>query len=537
MRRTEHLGARLLTTLGLAASVAYLVWRATASLAGSHLWLSLPALLVEIVALLGAAVLAWALWPLPQLPAVNGASAPAAAPLAATMDAVVRVQSQADHEVRATLLALRSVRGLEHVVVVDLSARPAVALLALEFQAVYAATDPADHNGVQVMVAAVRTPYFLLLDAGDVPTHDIIERLHAQAGPQVAVVQGLGTAFAPDSAEHGPGGRHELEFERRALNPALGARGCAAWTGSGSLVCTGALDEIEIDGGNAVGAHWRFGASLLAAGWRIASPAETVVVVHRTVDSDAEVRGRRVQRAEAARRTVYGRGGALRISRHTVRQRLALLAWAVRPLSGLRRALFVALLAVAVVAGAPPFQASTLTLVCLWLPAFLYTSLGLSLLSGWTLRPGDRTRASLQAMGPAWASLRATDARWAVHVDRARFGNPMAAPRRRPRTGVGVAGAVAVISLALVLRGVSERLTHTLPEVASAALMAMLMVSLWVLGLSLDVLRVLARRTQLRRSVRVVSSLAATLDDRAVSIVDVNALGAGLLSQTELGVG
>jgi hypothetical protein len=522
MRRTEHLAARALAAVGLVATCAYLVWRVGFSLHDTDLWLSLPVLAVEVVGFLGAAALTWALWPVPATyRAGNDATG---AP--ALLDAVVLVDQQPDHEVRATLLALRAVQHVAQVVLVDLSARPEMAALANHFHAVYAASDPADRNGVRVMLATVRTPQFVLLEAGDVPTGDIVDRLVAGFDdPQVAVVQGLGVSLAEDSAEHGPNGRHELVFERSSLNPALGRRGHAVWLGSGSLVRTDAAREPMV--GNDVGLEtlWQMSADLMASGWKIVAPGGVAVVAHRGVDAEQAVSQDRVQRARAARRMVFGPRGVLRSGSFSAGQRLSLLAWSVRPLSGLRRVVFLTLLGGALLAGSVPFHASALALVVAWLPAFVYTSLGLALLSGWTLRPGDRARWSLHSMGAACQSLRSTVA--AHPVGRAPI---VALPA--PQYGAGLVIAVVGLSATLVLRGVSDRFTHTLGAMPQSALMALLIVTLWALALSLDLLRVLARRRQLRRSVRVVSSLAATLGERAVSIVDLTPLGAGLISQT-----
>ena len=150
MRRTEHLGGRLLTAVGLVAATVYLVWRVTFSISGAPLWLSLPVLAVEFVGFAGAALLVWALWPGVHRPQAASADCEPA-------DVVVRVDDQPEHELRATLLALRSVRGVAGLTIVDLSARPCVAGLATEYGAVYAATDTDDHNGHAEMAAAVST--------------------------------------------------------------------------------------------------------------------------------------------------------------------------------------------------------------------------------------------------------------------------------------------------------------------------------------------------------------------------------------------
>ncbi len=238
-KRQEHTIARVVTLIGLVASCFYLSWRACFTLAGTDLWLSIPVLLVEISGFVGGALLVWALWPQRDRQA-----SPADSIDASAVDVLVRVHHQGEHELRATLMALRAVAQVSDVIVVDVSARPAIASIAAEFQHSYAATDSGDCSGLAVAVAAARTSRFLLLDAGDVPTTDIVSRLaRASVDERVAVVQGLGVSFAADSIEHGPHGRHDLTFERGALNPALGTRGCAVWTGSGSLISVDALRE------------------------------------------------------------------------------------------------------------------------------------------------------------------------------------------------------------------------------------------------------------------------------------------------------
>lgn len=527
MRRTEHLGARALTTVGLIAALVYLSWRALYSLSGTRLWLSVPVLAVEVVAALGAAVLAWALWPAPAVHVVSLAGPETPAPT----DVVVRVSGQAKHEVRATLLAARRVTAAAELIVVDLDGRSSVAGLAAEFGARYVATDPADWNGLRAVLAEVTTAQFLLLDAGDIPAGDIVPRLAVDlADLRVGVVQGLGSSAAEESPDHGPSGRHELLFERHSLNPALGARGVAVWLGSGSLVRTEALRSVPIEQGSPLIAGWLTGAAMAAGGWQITAPGDVPVFAHRTVHAEDEVFDDRVARSRAARRLVFGTHGALRGRGLPLRHRLAMLAWSVRPLSGLRRMVFVGLLVLALLSGTVPFHGEALVLLCAWLPSFLYTSLGLALLSGWTLRPGDRARWSLHSIGAAWAGLRAS---------------PVPRPSRSPQPsrapivtlparqyGAGLVVVVVSLSIVLLLRGASDRFTHTLGELPQPVLMVLLTVTLWTLALSLDLLRVLGRRHQLRRTARVVSSLAATMGERSVSIVDLTSLGAGLLSQT-----
>ena len=534
MRRREHLVARAVTALGLVASVAYLTWRIGFTRGGPW-WLAVPTLVIEVAAAGGSAALAWALWPMPAAvhpprPADDGAPAGSegASLVRVAVDVLVRVTDQADHEVRATLVAAKSMRGVQRVLLVDHSERPGMAVLAKELGAVPVplTATPAGPSALAAITAAA-TPWCVMLAAGDVPAIDLVDRLAPYLDdPTVAVVQGLGRSFAEDSPEHGPNRRHELTFEWTGLNPALGTRGVAMWLGTGSIVRLDALRDVAAPtGAHPLESHWSATSALLAAGWKVVAP-DVTVLARRSLPSEAAVHVDRADRARAARRLLFAPGGALRRGPLPTPVRLAHLAWAVRPLSGFRRSAFLAVLCGALLAGQVPFTAGVAPLLAMWLPAFLATSIGLALLSGWTLRPGDRTRWSLHTLGPVWSSLR--------HEPVARPGGH----RRVPALyGAGLTVAVVALSVVLVLRGLSERVTHTLGELRQGQLLALLLVSLWTLALSLDLLRVLARRAQLRRSPRVVAALTATLGDLGVTVVDMTPLGAGLLSTSAAAVG
>ncbi|MCB0980464.1 MAG: hypothetical protein H6513_14355 [Acidimicrobiaceae bacterium] len=534
MRRREHLVARALTALGLAASLAYLTWRVGISTWGPW-WLAVPTLLIEFVAVAGSALLAWALWPMPAAarPPHPAATRPengseGAALVRVAVDVLVRVTDQADHEVRATLVAAAAMRGVQRVLLVDHSGRPGMAALAEEMGAIpVPLTATPSGPSALASVTQAATPWCVVLAAGDIPSIDLVDRLAPHLDdPTVAVVQGLGRSFAEDSPEHGPNRRHELTFEWTGLNPALGSRGVAMWLGTGAVVRLDALRDVAaVAGTHPLESHWMATSDLLAAGWKVVAP-DVTVLARRSLSSEAAVHVDRADRARIARRMLLGGGGALRRGPLPLHARLAHLAWAVRPLSGFRRTAFLAVLCGALLAGQVPFTAGLVPLLALWLPAFLATSLGLSLLSGWTLQPGDRTRWSLHTLGPVWSSLRAQPAtRSSGHL------------RVPALYGAGLTVAVVALSIVLAMRGLSERVTHTLGELRQGHLLALLLVSLWTLALSLDLLRVLARRAQLRRSPRVVAALTATLGDLGVTVVDMTPLGAGLLSITPAAVG
>jgi len=406
---------------------------------------------------------------------------------------------------------------------VDLRGRDAVAALAREFDAEYLVAERHDRHGLASVITRVTTPIFLLLDAGDIPTTDIVGRLAGHlVDERVAVVQGQGRSLAEDSPGHGPDRRRDLVFERASLNPALGRRGVATWTGSGSLVRTTAMHDTAPADAPALEVQWEWSADLLAAGWKIVAPA-TAVLAQRSLVDEAALYTDRIHRARASRRLVFGAGGALRPSTLGPTARLALIAWAVRPLSGLRRAVFFGVLCGVLLSGMAPFEATTTLMVFVWLPALLYTSAGLAFMSGWTLRPGDRVRWSLHTIGPAYNGLLGD-----VPEDEDEQRSPVVVAHSL-RYGGGLLVAVLALSIVLMMRATSELVTHTLGEMTNTTLIASLLVGVWALVLSLDLLRLLNRRGRVRRTPRVASTLAATLGDHAVTMVDVAAGGAGVV--------
>jgi hypothetical protein len=502
----------VLAALGVASTAGYLIWRAGWSLQGAPLWLSVPALVVEVLGFLGSVLLVWTLWARP--PRVHLADA-----WIGSIDVVVRVDAQPLKDVRATLLAVRAMAGIGECAVVDLSARPEVVTLALEFRAGYRATDPDDHNGLRVAATVGIAPAFALIEAGDVPHPDMVTRLGPiLADPRVGAVQGLTVSLADDTLEHGPNGVHDLVCERTALNPRLGSRGVSMITGSGSLIRRSPLLSLSIGQHPPAEQQAVLSAQLMAGGWQIVAVAGDPVVATAPVYASRTAAVERLQRSRAAYRLLGGRFGALRGRHLGLRERMALLTWSVRPMSGVRRAAFVALLVTALLAGRVPFNADLTVLVAVWLPGAVATSVGLSLLSGGTLRIGDRTRWSLQTMGAGLCT---------VFVASYRI-------RRSGSHSSALVAVVTVLSAAVGLRAMSNRWTDWLRPLPPGQLAALLAVSLWLLAMSLDTLRLLAGRAQLRRAHRVPALLNVSVSGRRGFIADLSAFGAGVVLDTEL---
>ncbi|HSB86480.1 MAG TPA: hypothetical protein VLD86_09230 [Ilumatobacteraceae bacterium] len=521
MNRWAHGVGRGLAAIGTLATAAYLGWRFATLPSGSPSWLVALSLAVEVVGFGSSLLLLWALWR--RLP--HSTRFDRSIGNAEDVDVVVRVDDQPVHHVRATLLAVRSMPA-GRVVIVDLGARPEVAAMAAEFDTVYAAPDVDDHNGLKTCSAASSTSIFFLLDAGDIPSVDAIATLLPHVDDdRVAVAIGQSIMADDDSAEHGPNGIHELAFDRQRLNPALGLRGAAVFTESGALVRRAAVDSVPVDDDKPIEAQARWSLALLEHGWKVVAPTGEPVLVRQVIDSQDVVYEHRVARARAARQMVFGHGGILRWSSLRPGQRLAVAAAAVRHLSGLRRAGFIAALVGALLTGMLPLRPDVSVLAAVWAPGWLLTSAGLALLSGWTLRPGDRTRWSLRNLGASWQGLRHPTA---FEQRRA----PVMTPHALQHGGALVASVV-VLSSVLMMRGLSEQWTHALGVMPYRWLAGLVAVGLWSLALALDVLRMMGRRTQLRRATRVVTSLPAVVDENAVFVLDLTPLGIGFETTIE----
>ena len=526
--------ARMCCAVGLAFACAYLVWRIGWSLGSAPLSLAVPALALEIGGALGAATLVWALWP--GTPSGSSSATGTSStgtrstgtgdPWFGEVDIVVRVVDQPMTDLRASLLAARSVDRAAAITVLDLDDRAEVRALALELGVAYRAAEVGDRNGLRSAAVLHRAPAFLLVDAGDVPSVDAIVQLTSFVDRStIAVVQGRCETYGGDSAEHNPDGRHELTFERRSLNPCLGQRGMAVFTDAGALVRREALATMPIDDDTVLAAQWQTSIELMRAGWEVIAPAKCVVIGRQASRDLFAINTDRVHRAYAARAIVTGPRGALRVGGLSHAQRLAFVAWTVRPLSGFRRALSFVMLVGVLLGGREPFVANASAAATMWLPSFVLVAVGLSMLSGNTLRVGDRTRWSLRYAGVALCSLPPFTV---AHAGRRSGDSPAA--RLLPAM-------ITAISVVVVLRGVSERWTHTLGPLPRESLIAALMCAVWLLLMAMDSLRLLARPLLPRRDFRVGSWQAASLQDQIVFMVDVSPRGAGVVVERQVMTG
>ncbi len=576
-RQAQAFG-RLAALGALAAGVGWVVWRSTAGRHGVPWWLGAGWSAVEVVGLVGWAALVWALWRDPAEAESRDQVTDAGRERPATALVVVRSGERPVDAVAATVMA---VGDLAPVTVLDVVGRDEVREYAASVGVGYVVPAELDagHDPLVVLATHCAHEHLVLLDAGDVVVPDIVARLGARLAPDVAVVQGAVAVLRAGSAgqvrplldlDDGDSDAVaviERRFESHVLNPALGSRGVAHLTGSGALVRTAALASLR--GPEAVEAdepvpvrtgsprtepaameHARLTVALLAAGWRITAVAGPPVVLaasadaggsplHEAVDSvrgasvatDPIVADRaRAVAASAARLSASAALGRRSPGRLSLTARLSLLAWSVQPLAGIRRSIFVALVVAAVLAGSLPFTWSLAAVVGLWAPWFGLSALALWSLSGGALRPGVRSRAAMLCLGPSWRGVMTPNGVVAPgrHVLAGAFGFPY---------GTSTAAAIVALGVVLAMRGLSERITHTLAAMATTDSAVLLVVALWTLASGLSALRLLTVRRLSGRATRVATSMFGTFDDRPVLVVDLSPTGAAISGGLDAAVG
>jgi hypothetical protein len=165
-----------------------------------------------------------------------------------------------------------------------------------------------------------------------------------------------------------------------------------------------------------------------------------------------------------------------------------------------------------------PYDPAPVELV-LALGSIVAVSIGIGLASGWTLRPGDRCRQSVRRLGAAWRGMLSSDP----------------GPSDATRTDAGLAApiVVALLGLVLAMRGVSDRVTHTLQPLPYGGGATLLLLALWTLAVTLESQRLLGARRR-RRTERVTSATRAALRDGAiedrVAVIDLSPRGASVIA-------
>jgi hypothetical protein len=191
------------------------------------------------------------------------------------------------------------------------------------------------------------------------------------------------------------------------------------------------------------------------------------VEAHGADDTGEVARARQALRLLDPRTaTSFGRMGPV-----TGRRHLAMTAWALAAVEGIRRMLFVAVLVGVLLTGRLPFALPEWSVLAALVGAQVSFALGHWLLSGGALRPGVRLRWSMASIGAGLgdgASRTGLPIRWTATL-----------------------ATMVVLNLAVALRGVSDRWTHGLGPMPHDERVAAMVLSWWLVVVGFAALRIL----------------------------------------------
>jgi cellulose synthase/poly-beta-1,6-N-acetylglucosamine synthase-like glycosyltransferase len=503
----------------ITAGLAYLVWRAAATLGGVPLWLSVPALVVEV---LGWMALTVVLAVVRRRPAGATTAPPRRGDLA---DVIIRVDGQPVPHVLATLAGVRHADGVVSTTIAVFAPRPEIVSMGDDYGVrVVQVSRDTDAAGLRTALSIGTAPFIAVLDAGDVPTPEFIGVLVRSADDgYVAAVVGRLECRSTDSAEHDLTGRHVRRFEREVLVPSTGP--AATIQGSGTLLRRWAVDHVGVPSGSRRGIEMRLSGRLRLAGLQVVAPAAPVVVWERAANTAVAARSIRRRETAGALEWLRSKDGPLFAKGLSWRDRFAFCSTTVRPLAGIRRAAFLVVLIASLLVGRLPLTASLLGLAAVWLPYVVLRLLAWRSVSAGSSAFGDAARWSFSTMGASVSGL--------FGPGNDLIGADVASPRLGGRAALSANRALTMSLLALALIvplvAVSDRFTGWLPTMAAQDRALLLTATIWSIVLMLDVLRCLTGSSQLRRSTRVPLAEPGRVDDFPAVFVDLTPYGAGVL--------
>ncbi len=233
--------------LALAATAAYLGWRALATLNLVAWYLAVPMFAFEVHAAVGLGLFTFSLWDVDRRPARR--------PLAGvpTIAVVIPTYNEGPEILVPTIAAAVALEPAHETWVLDDGERPEVEQLAAALGARYLARPTHEHakaGNLNHALGVIEAEIMAVLDADHVAAPDFLRAtLGYFADPRVAIVQTPQDFYNVTSFEHGPGTAygepfHEQTLFYRLLQPGKNRWNAAFWCGTNALVRVSALREI-----------------------------------------------------------------------------------------------------------------------------------------------------------------------------------------------------------------------------------------------------------------------------------------------------
>lgn len=443
--------SRPVVLLGLAAALAYLVWRWGWTLDGASAWLAIPLALAETYAIVNLVLLTFSCWRI--------SDRPTPAPLHAREVAVLVATFDEDPDVlRPTVVGALAIRhDVPHRVwVLDDGGRAWVEDMCRELGATYLSRPAprlhAKAGNINHALGHVDAEFIVTLDADHVPRPELLERmLGHMADPGVAIVQAP-QAFYNRGFGHPrprPGDdplRNEQSLFFDVICRGKDRHGAAFWCGCPSVIRRAALVELGGVATDTVVEDAHTSMRLNARGWRIVYHHEVMALGLAPEEIGAFV----VQRGRWAR-------GSLQMLRLdppllrrglTWRQRVEYSASCLHFLEGPQRVVAMLVPALVLLTGAVPIAAPPALYLAVFVPQLLLVPIACKALTGGAYRVVESERYSIvriEAYLRALAALpRGRGAGFAVTPKGARnSGSPVARALRVPL-------AIAALSLAAI---------------------------------------------------------------------------------------
>jgi cellulose synthase (UDP-forming) len=512
--------------------MAYLFWRAAATLDLSVWWIAVPLLLLEVHALICLVLYAAPLWDLDAIrpPAPVDEYPEALAVLIPTYNESLEV-------LLPTVAAAVSAELPHQTWVLDDGDRPEVARLAAALGARYLARPEHDHakaGNVNHALQYIDADIVVLLDADHVASRDLLRNtLGYFDDPLVALVQTPQDFYNDDSFEHhrSRGGRvarrySEQEMFYRGLQPGRNRFNAAFMCGTGAVVRVQALREVGGLAVETVTEDIHTTIRMHRAGWKTRYHNE-VLARGLAAANAAQYMEQRVRWGTGAMQVLRRENPAF-VSGLTFMQRVGYLGTLLGWFDSWRSLGYVLAPIVVLLSGAVPVRADLPTFLAAFGGAFLLQRLALRLLSRGLAPQGIVTvfelvrmpatlRATTRVLSSRERGFTVTDKGRTAHI-RGRMPVPPLL------TGLLVASVVAAAWFGATLLGMTP-VTYEVPWAAYGAL-GWLVVNAALLALAIRRIRDVRYGAERRAAVRFDVTGTAALDGLAGRLLDASPTGA-----------
>jgi cellulose synthase (UDP-forming) len=382
---------RVLATIALCWSAAYLAWRIGWSWHGSNplLWTGL--LLAELYGLWNLATLTWLTWN------VTPRKRPQATP-GRSVDVYVCTYDEPPAVLEATLAGCALMTYPHTTWLLDDGARPEIAELARSWNARYMTRPDQAHakaGNINHAIPLTDGDFVLVLDADHVPLPDALDTLVGYfEDPEVALVQTPHDFSNHDSIQHYDLGRHEQSVFFSAICVGKDHHNAAFWCGSGALIRRDALLSIGGVATDTIAEDFHTTIKLHRRGWRTHYD-DRIIAQGRAPHDLAAYLLQRDRWARGNLAVFTTKESPLRARELTASQRMSYLASLVSYLAGPMRLLMLAILAAVLWSGALPLRIAPTALAALWAPATLLMVLAGSALCRGQQSSGEATHYEL----------------------------------------------------------------------------------------------------------------------------------------------